>query len=324
MRRIAGLILTGLGAFLAVLAVLLRCYLPSQMIKFPLNEYKIAVLHGDNASYFSATKLRVLTGVSMTAMNTLRGDVIAGGSDTAVWDEFTVVKDDTNDTNLSYTLMRGPFDRRTGVLSNCCGAAVNGKPLHLSGQGYVWPFGTQQKTYLLFDTTLAKPVPARYAGTATVDGLRTYRYVEQVSPQQAGTQTLPGSLVGRKDQQSVTLPEYYQGTNTYWVDPVTGGPVNVQQKQRLTLRDSSGATRLVIFQADLKFTPKSIRNFADADRSGKNKITLITSVLPLILLLAGAVLLVLGIVLRLLGERAAEEPSSQAGFQPQDHGLAPR
>lgn len=323
MRRIAGLILTGFGAFLAVLALLLRFYLPGQMIKFPLNEYQIAVLHGANASYFSATKLRVLTGVSMTAMSTLRGDVIGGSSGTAVWDEFTVVKDDTNDANFNYTLLRGPFDRRTGVLSNCCRAALNGKPVHLSGQGYVWPFGARQKTYMLFDAALAKPMPARYAGTATVDGLQTYRYVEQVSPQQAGTQILPGSLVGMKDQQLVTLPEYYQGTNTYWVDPVTGGPVNVEQNRRLTLRDSSGATRLVIFQADLKFTPQTIRSFVAADRSGKNEIALITSVLPLILLLAGAVLLVVGIVLRLPGGRAAGGPSIQAGFQPQEQGLAP-
>ena len=323
MRRIAGLILTGLGAFLAVLALLLRFYLPGQMIKFPLNEYQIAVLHGANASYFSATRLRVLTGVSMTAMSTLRGDVIGGSSGTAVWDEFTVVKDDTNDANFNYTLLRGPFDRRTGALSNCCGAALNGKPVHLSGQGYVWPFGAQRKTYMLFDAALAKPMPARYAGTVTVDGLQTYRYVERVSLRQAGTQTLPGSLVGMKDQQLVTLPEYYQGTSTYWVDPVTGGPVNVEQSRRLTLRDSSGATRLVIFQADLKFTPQSIRSFVDADRSGKNKITLITSVLPLILLLAGTLLLVAGIVLRLLGGRAGGEPSSQPGLQPQEQGLAP-
>ncbi len=323
MRRIAGLILTGFGAFLAVLALLLRFYLPGQMIKFPLNEYQIAVLHGANASYFSATKLRVLTGVSMTAMSTLRGDVIGGSSGTAVWDEFTVMKDDTNDANFNYTLLRGPFDRRTGVLGNCCRAALNGKPVHLSGQGYVWPFGAQQKTYMLFDATLAKPMPARYAGTATVDGLQTYRYVEQVSPQQAGTQTLPGALVGMKDQQLVTLPEYYQGTSTYWVDPVTGGPVSVEQNRRLTLRDSSGATRLVIFQADLKFTPQTIRSFVDADRSGKNEIALITSVLPLILLLAGAVLLVVGIVLRMLGGRAAGGPSIQAGFQPREQGVAP-
>ncbi len=320
MRRIVGLILAGLGAFFLVLALLLRFYVPGQIVKFPLNEYQIAVLNATNASYFSPAKLHIISGISMTATNTLRGDVIAGSSGTAVWDEFTAVKDDNDDVFFNYTLLRGPFDRRTGTLTNCCGAVLNDKPTHMSGQGYVWPFGAQQKTYMVFDTTLARPMPTTYAGTATVDGMKTYRYVEQVSPTQSGSQTLPGVLVGMPDQSSVTLPEYYEATNTYWVDPVTGGPVDVEQNQTLTLRDSSGATRLQLFHADLKFTPKSIKSFVDADVSGKNKIILITSILPLVLLIVGLALLVVGIVLAVLGRRTVGEPASEGGFHPQDQG----
>jgi hypothetical protein len=322
-RRIVGLILAGLGAFFLVLALLLRFYVPGQVIKFPLNEYQIAVLHDNNASYFSVAKLRLLSNVSVTATNTVRGDVTAGNSSTAVWDEFTAVRDDTNNVVFNYTLLRGPFDRRTGVFTNCCGAALNGKPGHLSGQGFVWPFGAQQKTYMVFDTTLARPMPATYAGTATIDGLRTYRYVEQVSPSQSGTQTLPGVLVGMKSQPSVTLPEYYQATNTYWVDPVSGAPVDSEQNQTLTLRDSSGATRLLLFQADLKFTPHSIKSYVDTAANGKNKITLITFTLPLILLLLGVILLAVGTVLAVLPGRTSGEPATEGGFQPQDQGLAP-
>ena len=48
-------------------------------------------------------------------------------------------------------------------------------------------------------------MPAVYWGTAVVDGLTTYKYTETVPPTKVGTQTLPGSLVGVKDAQSVTL-----------------------------------------------------------------------------------------------------------------------
>jgi len=328
-RRIVGLILAGLGAFFVVLAVLLRFYVPGQVIKFPLDEYQIATLHADNASYFSAAKLQVLTGVSVTATSTLRGDVAASNGSTAVWDEFTAVRDDTNKADFNYTKLRGPFDRRTGVFNNCCGASLtNGAvhlpaKVHLAGQGFVWPLGAEKKTYPLFDTTLARAMPATYAGTATVDGIQTYRYVEHVSPTQAGTQTLPGSLVGMKGQPSVTLPEYYEATNTFWVDPLTGGPVNVEQNQTLTLRDTSGVTRLVLFSADLKFTPQSIKSFADNDRKGHNKITLISSTLPLILLITGLVLLAVGIAMSVLGRRAESEPVDEEGYEPQDQGLAP-
>ena len=44
MRRVLGLTLTGLGAFFLALALLLRFYLPGQVIKFPLNEYVVSTL----------------------------------------------------------------------------------------------------------------------------------------------------------------------------------------------------------------------------------------------------------------------------------------
>jgi Porin PorA len=328
-RGIVGLILAGLGAFFIVLSILLRFYVPGQLVKFPLDEYQIASLHADNARYFSAAELRELTGVSVTATNTLRGDVAASNSGTAVWDQFIAVRDDTNKVNFNYIQLRGPFDRRSGLLSNCCGANLsNGSVhlpshVHLSGQGFVWPFSTPKKTYMLFDNTLGRAVPASYAGTATVGGLQTYRFVEHVSPTQAGTQTLPGNLVGMKDQPSVTLPEFYQTTTTYWVDPVTGGPVKVEQNENLTLRDDSGVTRLTLFQADLKFTQASVNSFVANDRKNHNKITLISSVLPLILLLAGLVLLAVGIVLSVLDRGRAREAVDEERYEPQDQGLTP-
>ncbi len=327
MRRVVGLILAGLGAFFLVLAGLVRFYVPGQVVKFPLNEYQVSTLHDGNASYFSADKIKELTGISVTATDTIEGDVSGGGSSHAVWNEFTAVHDDINNVNFNYYQRRAPFDRRTGVLVNCCGAFVNqgsqNKTVRLAGQGYVWPFGAQKQTYQLFDTTLNKPMPAAFQGTATIDGVPTYRYAEQVSPEQTGTQTVPGANVGMPDQPSVTLPEYYQAINTYWVDPVTGAPVNVEQNQLITLKDSTGATRLVLFKADLKFSPASIRSFVNTDVAGRNKITLVTSVLPLILLLLGLVLLIVGLVMNLLGRGQPEEPAREHGYQPQDQGLAP-
>jgi Porin PorA len=326
-RRVIGLILAGLGAFFLVLAGLVRFYVPGQVVKFPLNEYQVSTLHDPNGSYFSAEKLQELTGISVTATDTIEGDVSGSSSDRAVWNEFTAVHDDVNNVNFNYYQRRAPFDRRTGVLVNCCGAFVNqgsqNKVVHLSGQGFVWPFNTQKQTYQLFDTTLNKPMPATFQGTATIDGLATYRFVEQVSPQQTGTQTVPGSNVGLKAQPSVTLPQYYQAINTYWVDPITGGPVKVEQNQLITLKDSTGATRLVLFKADLAFSPQSVQSFVNTDRSAKNKIQLVTAVLPLILLILGLVLLAAGLVLAITGRGQAEELAHEQGYQPQDQGLAP-
>ncbi len=304
MRRVIT-VLAGAGAFLVVLALLTKFYVAGQVVKFPLNEHLVLTLADPNGRYFSASQLIELD-VPVTVTDTIQGDVAASNGSTAVWSEFRVVHDDFNNVNFNYLQRRAPFDRRTGALVNCCGAYLNGDhSVHLSGQGFVWPLGAQRHTYPLFDTTLGKAVPATYAGTSVTDGVTTYRYVENVPAQPAGTLTLPGSLVGMKNQAEVTLPQYYQSVNTYWVDPVTGIPLSVERNETLTLRDASGATRLLAFRADLKMKPSSIASQASTARSNERKISLVTMVLPLALLVLGVVLMgvAIGLTARNPGSR---------------------
>ena len=58
MRRVIGITLAGLGAFLLVAALLLRFYVGGQLIKFPLNEYVKTTLLAKNVSYFSPALVR--------------------------------------------------------------------------------------------------------------------------------------------------------------------------------------------------------------------------------------------------------------------------
>ena len=59
MRRAIGLTLAGLGAFLLVIAVLLRTYVPGQVLKYPLNEYLVTQLVGHGTDYFSPAKVKL-------------------------------------------------------------------------------------------------------------------------------------------------------------------------------------------------------------------------------------------------------------------------
>jgi hypothetical protein len=302
MRRVLGLTLTGLGAFLFVLAVLLRFYLPGQVIKLPLNEYVVTTLMGHDVSYFSEKQVAVMTGVTAKATSTIEGDVAAGSGSTAVWNDFTAVEDTTNGQPIQYTSQRSAFDRRSGQIVDCCGAYVSVSNVgthtgHQSGLAYAWPLGTQKQTYQVFDPFLARPEPFRYEGTATVNGVSTDKFVEHVTNQQFASQTLPGSLVGYPDQPTVTLPEYISETNTYFVDPVTGEPVDVNENLTLALENITGATRLVLFKGDLAATPQSISGAVGAVNSSHLKIEFIEDIGPLVCVLLGVVLLVLGITL---------------------------
>ena len=298
MRRGVGLVLAGLGTCLIVFAVLMPTWVSSKVLKFPLNEYASVILTGRNATYFSPAKLTELTGVNMEATYTIKGNAAAGSSSTAVWNQFIYVYDQTNKLPFQTMTRTFAFDRRTALLINCCGSNVNGdSSIDQRGYvGYVLPIGTQQRTYDVFDTSLNKPVPFAFTGEAIVGGIDAYEFTANIPPTQNGSQTLPGSLVGQSAA-SVTLPQYYENHATYWIDPDTGALLNVTQNERLTLRDSSGATALVLFDAYLAATPASVNALVALDNSQRSKVSLVTRVLPLVTGILGVVLLIVGILL---------------------------
>lgn len=299
MRRIVGLVLAGLGGFLIITAVLFPTYVVGQMVKFPLNEYETANLSGTNVQYFSAKLLTEETGVTEHATYTIKGDKSAGSSSTAVWDQFEYAYDVTNGQVQALSTERAAFDRKTAQLVNCCGSNINGHKVHQSGIiGWVFPFGVQKKTYQVFDTTLDKPEPYVYSGTDTTLGVPTYKFVENVAPTQYATLQVPGYFVG-SSAKSVTVPEIYQIHLVYWVDPVTGALLNVNNFEELTIRNpTTGKTGVVLYKGTLTMTPSSLQTIVNLDKNGRNELSLLTTILPLTFGIVGAVLVVIGVLLR--------------------------
>ncbi len=297
MRRV-GLVLAGLGTCLIVFAVLMPVWVSSKVLKFPLNEYATATLTATNVSYFSPTKLTELTGVNMEATYTIKGNAAAGSSSTAVWNQFIYVYDQTNKLPFQTMTRTFAFDRRTAQLIDCCGANVNGdSSVEQTGiVGYVFPIGTKKQPYDVFDANLNKPMPFTYAGTDTINGIQAYRFEENVSPTQNGTQTLPGSLVG-ESQASVVLPQYYEMHLTYWIDPDTGALLNATEHETLTLHNSQGAQALLLLDANLAMTPASVNGLVALDNTQRHKMSLVTTILPLVTGIVGVIGLIVGILL---------------------------
>ena len=329
MRRV-GLVLVGLGVCLIVFALLIPTWVSSRVIKFPLNEYASVNLTDSNASYFSPAKLAEQTGVSVEATYTIKGNAAAGSSSTAVWNQFVYVYDQTNKLPIQQTSRTFAFDRRTAQLVDCCGANVNGdSSVKQSGYvGIVLPIGTEKKTYPVFVTDVKKPVPFVYSGIAAVGGTEAYRFVANIPPTQNGTQTVPGSLVNQSAS-SVTLPQFFQAQITYWIDPVTGALLNVTENEKLTLRDSTGAQALLLFNANLVATTDSVDRLVALDNSQLTKMSLVGTLLPLLSGIVGLILLVVGI---LVGRRprqdveaapSARSPELAAAEPAEDASLVP-
>jgi hypothetical protein len=300
MRRVFGVTLAGLGAFLIVGALMCRFYLPGQVVKFPLNEYTVSRLSGTNVSYFSEQTGAEVNGATVRAVSTTEGDVAGGSSSTAVWNNITGVFDVTKSPQvpISYSTERLAFDRRTGALVNCCGAEVGTARPHFAGQGYVWPIGTQQQSYEVFNTSTNKPELTNFTGTANVDGLTTDVFIQPVNNKQVGTINVPGSLVGITDQANVKLPEYLTATDTYYVDPGTGAPVKIVEAQNQTLENpSTGGTALVLFNGTLTTTPATVASAVSTSQNYDSEISDVETVAPVAGVLVGLLLLVVGILL---------------------------
>lgn len=302
MRRVVWSVLIGLGAFFIVVAILSKVYVPGQAVKFPLNEYGISTLVAKNAEWFSPKSVSELQGVTLEVTSTVKGDVsqadALGSSSTAVWESFAATEDVTDHQRVSIPALADvfAFDRKTGEIVKWSGNSVDGKPVTPSGQGYVWPLGAKKQSYQVYDTSLLKPVTFKFKGTATTDGIPTYEYVASVPPTQVGTQTLPGALVNVQAA-TVTLPEFYSAQEDYFVDPITGAPISVVRNTHEVLQDTTGATALVLINADFKSSSASIAASVKTDTKYRNEIIVATSIVPIVAGVLGIILLVIGLVL---------------------------
>jgi MFS family permease len=303
MRRVSGFVLTLLGAFLIVVAALLRFWLAPSVAKDPLNEYHVLSLSG-TGSYFNKSQTQELTGVSVGVTFTIKGNVPLGTSDTAVWDLFVYVKDTTNNQPIAYIPYREAFNRKTGETVNCCSdyitnevSGAKNQSVQMSGLGPFWPLGAQQKTYTIFDPFVGRPEPATYQGTTDIDGIQTYHYVEKVvTPVKFGTYDVPGTVVG-SSQATVPLGEYYTATNAFYVDPETGAPLDLTQNQTVTLGNSPTNVQITGSSIQVAETPSSVASVVSSDQSSRNGLLLVQDILPLIGLILGLVLVVIGMIL---------------------------
>jgi hypothetical protein len=150
--------------------------------------------------------------------------------------------------------------------------------------------------------------------------------VENVTPVQIATLSVPGSLVG-SSAAMVSAPEFDQLHLIYYVDPDTGALLDVNEDQTLTLHNpDTGAAALVLFDADLIATPASVRQIVGLDSSGRNQLTLLETTLPLALGIAGGVALLAGIFLgrKPRGEQAASvAPDTTESVAPDTAGSVP-
>lgn len=190
-RRIIGASLIGLGVFLLAAAVLTRFYVAPTLIGAPPDVYQVTRLKAENASYLDAASATPRSGATVVATNTIRGDPGSTHDGVAVWDTTTIVQDVGRGTTIEIQKQRYAFDRRTGQLRNCCGAAVQGDTgVRMSGIGLFWPVDARRRGLELFDPATRRTWPVSFDGEERVAGVSAYRFVARI-PETKVTGELP-------------------------------------------------------------------------------------------------------------------------------------
>lgn len=293
------IVLAGLGAFLITAGLLLRFYAAPALITAPPGFYGTQQLSDPHATYFDQSTLKTRTNATLADVNTIRGDAAAATATTVTWDSYSYIWDPNNHVTLSTVYQRAVFNSRTAEMVDCCGAAINDDPRirQYGVAGLFWPIGTKKTTYLLYDSSTHRAWPAKFSGTQVVQGILTYKYNQVIpSTQVQKMPNIPMSLLGIPGATySVTANRTYEANNTFWVDPRTGVPVNVDEKVSSALHDPADIGSLTVVSADFKMSPASQASLAAVANHSAQQIAILRVIGPVVFVILG-ILLLLGAV----------------------------
>ncbi|GLY02556.1 DUF3068 domain-containing protein [Actinoplanes sp. NBRC 101535] len=308
--RVLGSVLFGLGILALVFAGGLAFVVAPAAARLPYDmERTQSVAEAPNAQFLQITNgvakvdtgtLRSTVTVQPDAKTTadLEGDLDGSALVWLVGQE--VVRTDTNEVVSAYSTSYA-VDRQTAAARDWNGqwldTGSNRQSVKYTGHMYKFPFGTEKKSYDIFDRDILKAQPARFVKTEEVGGLETYQFVQEITN---GRQDLPkdrlDAILGQLMPGATSGSVAYANTRTVWVEPTTGQYIRVQEKQSKTLVGNTGQS-VTLLDALFTYTDDTVAKSADAASANRQKLLLVgvwgplaLALLALLLIIAGAIL----------------------------------
>jgi len=322
-----GFVLLGLGVFAVVLGLMLRFYAYPRLAKAPLDPQTVSVATGSGVTALiftaeggSTTPIPVIrSNLDLTANRYVTGDLtqpeVKENGDVASWIEAVEIVTPNGD-RVKATERQLCVDRHTAEAVEPCSARyikASNDPKDFTvikedgtpqpGLNLKFPFGTEKQSYQMYDLTIRAAAEARFDGEEDVDGVKTYRFIQDIPATKVEEREVPGSLLGGTEP-TVRADLYYQNRRTMWVEPQTGLIVKGQeaQHQELVESDQQPGQGTVVFDGTLSFTDQTVdKNITDA-KANISKLWLLTG-LPIYLWIGGALLILVGVVMVLRGGR---------------------
>ncbi|MFJ9108153.1 DUF3068 domain-containing protein [Streptomyces sp. NPDC102283] len=291
MRRRAGLVLLAFAVFFAALSPLLRWYAFPRLAKVPPNQYQEVVLEASPATLLDYTTLKARKVDKVTIVQTLKGNVEesekierSAGRDVVVWDALSYIQG-PDGKMVSEIPERYIFDAHSQAPVNATGEMVDGDPVRREGIEFKWPFLTEKRDYEYFDAQSRTTAPIHYEGTRTFRGLEVY-YFEQTIPwtEVPMPKKMPIKGITAEQIAQTGMTRWYTTKRMFWVDPVTGAPVNGEEIHTEELRDAKkmGMSKdtVTAFSGHVKMREDYIADTVDLVKSQRALVLLLTSYLP--------------------------------------------
>ncbi|KOY58556.1 DUF3068 domain-containing protein [Streptomyces sp. XY332] len=327
MRRRASLVLLALAVFCAALAPLLRWYAYPRLAKIPPNQYQEMVLEAKDATLLDYTAgMQPKKVDKVTIVQTLKGNVEASkeieasaGKDVVVWDTLSYIMG-PDGKMVSQIPERYIFDAHTQDPVHATGEAVDGDPVKREGIEFKWPFFTEPRDYLYFDAQTRTASPIHYVGPRTYRGVDVY-YYEQTVPWTKVSLPKKMPIEGIDPatfEQSTGTSLWYKVKAMFWVDPVTGAPVNAEQiiEQEMRGGIAAGAPegRLTVFAGHVKMREDYAAYTVDLVKSNRTKILALHTYAPTGLGAGALVLFGLALWLEARGRRGETDGGEGEGL----------
>ncbi|MCB5907192.1 DUF3068 domain-containing protein [Streptomyces pinistramenti] len=332
MRRKASLVLLAFAVFFTALSPLMRWYAFPRLAKIPPSQYQTMVLEAKPATLIDYGTMKAKKVPKVSIVETLKGNVAASdriektaGRDVVVWDTLTHVADPEGKM-VSQIPERYIFDAHSQEPVHATGEMVDGDQVRRDGIEYKWPFLTEKRDYAYFDAQTRTSAPIHYRGTRTFHGLEVY-YFEQTIPwtKVPLPKKMPVKGITPESVEKMGTTRWYTTKRMFWVDPVTGAPVNGEEVHKEELRGGQllpGGGKVTAFAGDVKMRPDYVESTVALVKSQRTLVLLLTSYLPWGFLVLGAVLLAFSLRLEARSRRprgdgeahdAASAPESGPG-----------
>ena len=185
------------------------------------------------------------------------------------------------------------------------------------GLTYRFPFDTEKKTYPFFDPIAQKAFDANYDGEEDVNGLTTYRFIQNVGYDSNGKLADPvkysslyeddadssvtasaamWGVPGEPDER-ITMDRFYAAQRTFWVDPVSGTIVKAQDHGYQYYARDKLKPEVTYVDYKVTYNEETVESQVAAAQDERDRVSLWTRVLPITFTALGLLALVGGAVL---------------------------